>query len=214
MDILIACEESQIVLREFFKLGHNVYSCDLCNFSGDLPGRHILSDVTFLLNGFCSFTTLDGVTHSLNKRWDMIIAFPPCTYFSRVNFFNYYRNGVFNAQRFEQAKPYVDLFLKIYNADCQRICIENPLPMSLFDNILPRYTMRLQPYEYGEPFSKLTCLWLKGLPVLLPSTYPVEHRPFVPIDDNPCTLGHRKRSILRSKTFPNVARAMALQWGT
>ena len=214
MDILVACEESQRVCCEFLRKGHNVFSCDLFNFSGIRPDRHILCDVRFIVNGFCTFKTMDGHIHFLDKKWDLIIAFPPCTYFSRVNFFNYYRNGIFNKKRFNESKPYVDLFYSIYNANCDKICIENPLPISLFKDILPPYSMKLQPYEFGEPYSKLTCLWLKGLPPLMPTVICSKYSSYVVINGNMRNCKNiTEQSIFRSKTFLGVAVAMAEQWG-
>lgn len=216
MDILVCCEESQRVCIAFRDKGHNAYSCDLQKCSGNHPEWHIIADCLGLINGNVHFFTEDGKFHFIDKRWDMIIAFPPCTYFSRVNYFNYYRNGVFNQKRFDESRRYVDLFLAIYNADCEKICIENPLPISLFNSILPPYSMRFQPFEFGEPYSKLTCLWLKNLPYLMPTLCCLEYKPFVVISGNMSDLDIKtiaERSKFRSKTFPGVALAMAEQWG-
>ena len=214
MKVLVACEESQRVCCAFRERGHTAYSCDIQECSGGHPEWHIKADVLSVLKPDF-FVTQDGEIHCFSGKWDLIIAFPPCTYFSRVNFFNYYRGGVFNQKRFEESKPFVDLFFAIYNADCERICIENPVPISLFKDILPPYTMYLQPYEFGEVYSKKTCLWLKGLPCLLPTCYVSEHSPYVVINGNldGDHFNIKEQSKYRSKTFPGVARAMAAQWG-
>lgn len=216
MNVLVCCEESQRVCIAFRDKGHNAFSCDLQKCSGGYPGWHIVGDCLDLINGYVSFYTQDGKKYSIDNRWDLIIAHPPCTYFSRVNFFNYYRNGVFNQKRFDESRKYVDLFLAIYNADCDKICIENPLPMSLFNSILPPYSMRLQPFEFGEPYSKLTCLWLKNLSYLMPTCLVLDHEPYVKINGNMSDLDIKtksERSKFRSKTFSGIAFAMAEQWG-
>lgn len=144
----------------------------------------------------------------------MIIAFPPCTYFSRMNFLNYYRNGKFNEKRFEKAMYYVELFNKIYNADCPKIAIENPVPFKLFDKLLPPYTMFLQPYEFGENYSKKTCLWLKGLPPLIPTNYCIIRKPLITVNNSfEKYKTIEEQSTYRSKTPYGLAEAMAQQWG-
>ena len=208
--VLIACEESQVVCTAFRNKGFLAFSCDLQPCSGGHPEWHIQGDVSPLLNGDCVFYTSDGCEHYLPYNWDLIIAHPPCTYFSRINFLNYFRNGNFNYRRFEKALESVKFFMQIYNADCPHICIENPLPINLFKDLLPPYDMRFQPFEFGEPFSKLTCLWLKGLPYLMP-TLISEHKAFITISSNfPKSFAEQSRQ--RSKTFAGVALAMAEQW--
>ena len=211
MFVLVACEESQEVTKAFRAKGHTAFSCDLQPCSGGHPEWHILGDVLPVLDGRCSFTTSDGISHFISGRWSLIIAHPPCTYFSLVNFLNYFRNGKFNHQRYEKALDSAKFFMRILNADCERICVENPLPMSLFKDILPPNSMRFQPYEFGDPFSKLTCLWLKNLPYLMPTILCSKHYPFITIDSNfPKSFAEQSRQ--RSKTFPGVALAMAEQW--
>lgn len=222
MNVLVACEESQRVCLSFRELGHNAFSCDIQDCSGGKPEFHIKGNVLDYLNvdytqdpdNGIPFFTCDGKFHCVAK-WDMLIAFPPCTYFSRINFLNYYRNGVFNEKRFNDAKPFIELFLSIWNADCERICIENPVPFKLFNDILPNYSMTLQPYEFGEPYSKKTCLWLKGLPPLVPTCKVLSHKPYVVLNGNLINgkFDIKEQSKFRSKTFPAIARAMALQWG-
>ena len=152
MKILVACEESQAVTIELRKLGHEAYSCDIEPCSGGHPEWHLMQDVTELLK----------------DKWDMIIAFPPCTYLSNAGAtWLYPQKGVLNQERFEKGLKAKEFFLMFYNADCPKIAIENPIHSRVFD--LPKYTHIVQPYQFGHPYSKKTCLWLKGLPNLKPT---------------------------------------------
>ena len=142
MRILVACEESQRVCKAFREKGHEAYSCDIEFCSGKRPEWHIWSDVTPLLNGNCTFRTCDGQAHSVAK-WDMIIAFPPCTYLSKAGSCNLYRGGEFDEERFDMGQQAAQFFCAIYNADCPKICIENPVPMKVFN--LPKYNQVIEP---------------------------------------------------------------------
>ena len=156
MKILVACEESQRVCIAFREKGHEAYSCDIEFCSGKRPEWHIWSDVTSLLNGNCMFRTCDGQIHSIEK-WDMIIAFPPCTYLSKAGSSNLYRGGVINEERFILGQKAAQFFSAIYNADCPRICIENPVPMKIFH--LPKYDQVIEPYYFGVPVYKNKKRW-------------------------------------------------------
>ncbi len=209
MNILVACEESQRVCIAFREKGHKAYSCDIVFCSGGHPEWHIWRDVSSLLNGNCYFLTCNGEAHYINK-WDMIIAFPPCTFLSKAGSVNLYKNGVIDAERFEQGQKAVEFFMSIYNADCPKICIENPVPMKIFN--LPEYSQVIEPYYFGVPVSKKTYLWLKGLPYLTPTNVVKPEYTFetYPLFKN----SHGKyRQRNRSKTFEEVANAMALSWG-
>ncbi len=208
MKILVACEESQRVCKAFREKGHEVYSCDIVMCSGGRPEWHIWNDVTPILNGG-EFKTCNGQIHSV-ERWDMIIAFPPCTYLSKVGSVNLYKNGKLDEDRFEKGKQAAQFFYKIYNADCPRICIENPVPIKLFG--LPPQTQEIQPYYFGVPVSKLTYLWLKGLPYLCPTNVIEPQYTFntYPLFKNSYGKYRQKN---RSKTFEEVAAAMAFSWG-
>ncbi len=209
MKILCACEESQRVCKAFRSKGHEAYSCDIEFCSGDKPEWHIWADVTPLLNGNCDFRTCDGQAHHIDK-WDMIVAFPPCTYLSKAGSVNLYRNGEIDKERLHLGEQAAEFFWRIYSADCKRICIENPVPMKCFE--LPEPTQVIQPYFFGVPVSKKTYLWLQGLPYLCPTkvvkpeytfnTYPLFKNSF-----------GKYRQKNRSKTFEEVAEAMALSWG-
>lgn len=209
MRILVACEESQRVCNAFRAKGHEAYSCDIEFCSGGHPEWHIWEDVTPLLNGHCEFMTCDGKTHYV-ERWDMIIAFPPCTYLSRAGGSNLIRNGKVDEERLAKGKAAAEFFYKIYNADCPRIVIENPVPIGRFG--LPKPTQVVQPYMFGEPVSKETLLWIKGVRRLCP-TKVVE--PKYTFNTYPLfKSSHGKyRQKNRSKTFEGVALAMAHSWG-
>lgn len=209
MKILIACEESQRVCIAFREKGHEAYSCDIVFCSGNRPEWHIWSDVLPILNGNCSFRTCDGTLHFID-RWDMIIAFPPCTFLSKAGSSNLYRNGVFDNERFEKGLKAVEFFYSIFNADCDRICIENPIPLKIFN--LPTHSQVIEPFYFGVPVTKKTYLWLKGLPFLCPTKVvePVYSFTTFPLFKN--SFG-KYRQKNRSKTFVEVANAMALSWG-
>ena len=217
MKILVACEESQAVTKELRALGHEAYSCDIIECSGNHPEWHIMQDVIPLLDGNCSFKTMDAVEHTVSDRWDMIIAFPPCTYMTNASAVRMRVNGVIQEERYKKAMEAKDFFMKFYNANCKKICIENPTPMKLIG--LPQYTQAIQPYQFGHPYSKRTCLWLKGLPELIPTDIIDKHEPYVnggfkDSEGNYKKFPGRKErdKKVRSKTFPGIAKAMANQW--
>lgn len=162
MRVLVACEESQRVAIAFRERGHEAYSCDILECSGGHPEWHIQGDVLPLINGNCLFTTMDGVLHRVDGRWDLLIAHPPCTYLTNASAVRMRVNGVINQERYEKAMKAKEFFMAFYNADCDHIVIENPVPLKLVE--LPPYTQIIQPYEHGEPYSKRTCLWLKNVP--------------------------------------------------
>ena len=202
MKVLVACEESQEVCKAFRALGHEAYSCDIQECSGGHPEWHIKGDALELLK----------------MRWDMIVAFPPCTYMANSGAVRMRVNGEIQQSRYEKAMRAKAFFMEFYNADCPRIAIENPTPMKIID--LPPYDQVIQPYEYGHPYSKRTCLWLKGLPPLMATAIIADHEPFV---NGGCKdkYGNYRRfsgrnerdQKSRSKTFPGIAKAMAEQWG-
>ena len=182
MKILIACEESQKICIEFRKKGHEAYSCDIKECSGNHPEWHIKQDVLKIIN----------------ENWDMIIAHPPCTYLTKCG-----TRWINEPGREENRKRAADFFMKIYNNKCKKICIENPVPLKICN--LPKYSQIIQPYQFNENYSKMTCLWLKGLPYLMPTCIVIGNI-------QSWTKIHRSPEI-RSKTFPGIAKAMANQWG-
>lgn len=209
MKILVACEESQRVCMAFRAKGHEAYSCDIIMCSGGHPEWHIWLDVKSLLNGNCTFRTCDGQSHYIDK-WDMIIAFPPCTYLSRAGSTSLYVKGEINQERLELGQQAAEFFMQIFNADCERICVENSVPMKIFN--LPKCSQVVQPYYFGVPVSKETHLWLKGLQFLCPTNVvePIYTFLTYPLFKN-SNGKYRQRN--RSKTFPEVAEAMAMSWG-
>lgn len=211
MKILLACEESQAVTLELRKLGHEAYSNDIQECSGDHPEWHIKGDVLVLLNGDCDFTTSDQTIHKITGTWDMIIAFPPCTYLSNAGARHLFPKGELNEERYQKGLEAKEFFMKIYNSDCQRIAIENPLPSKIYN--LPKPNQVIQPYHFGHPFSKRTQLWLKGLPPLF-ATELCEFGESTKKVGNWFNKSGIDRQKNRSKTFLGVAKAMAKQWGS
>lgn len=177
MQIFVPCEESQTVVKAFRARGHEAYSCDIMDCSGGHPEWHIKGDCTPLLNGHCTFTTMDGQTHTIDGRWDMILAFPPCTHLA-----------VSGARHFEKKREDgrqrdgLRFFCQFLNADCERIAVENPVNIisgeyvrKWFPDIAEEFGLPIKPsqtiqlYQFGHPTKKTTCLWLKGLPILSPT---------------------------------------------
>ena len=232
MNILVACEESQAVTIELRKLGHEAYSCDIIECSGGHPEWHIMQDVLPLLNPSMipiwdgstkikgiEFSTCDGKEHFINNKWDMIIAFPPCTYMSNAGACRMFpKKGQIDPDRFAKAMEAKAFFMAFYNADCERISIENPVPLSVVE--LPEKTQVIQPYQFGHPFTKKTYLWLKGLPNLKPTNIVEPVGPYVCGNTEiwkkqaakGIVYGKEKSAKHRSKTFPGIAKAMAEQW--
>lgn len=221
MRVLLACEESQKVCIEFRKLGHEAYSCDIIECSGGHPEWHIQQDVLPLLNGSCTFHTVDGIEHNIDGRWDLIIAFPPCTYLTTTGnrWFNVEKYGEKALKRIADREDAKKFFMSFVNADCDRIAIENPV--GIMSTTYRKPNQIIQPYMFGDPYEKRTCLWLKGLPKLQPTNV-VEPEPRVRYASgktmpgwyaNAWKLPKEERAKLRSTTFDGVARAMAEQWG-
>lgn len=204
MRILVACEESQAVTIELRRLGHEAYSCDIQDCSGGHPEWHIRADALEMIK----------------LKWDMIIAHPPCTYLTAASAVRLYSKNhlIKDPERYEKGCQAAEFFKAIWNADCPKIAIENPIPMKIWG--LPKYTQVIEPYYFGDPWRKRTCLWLKGLPPLLPTEVVEPQGLWVG-----STSGRRDATVYsryklrskrsqkeRSKTFPGIARAMAEQW--
>ena len=189
MRVLVACEESQAVTKEFRRLGHEAYSCDIEPCSGGRPEWHIQDD---------------ALKH-LDEGWDLLIAHPPCTYICRHRSrWSEETNKSLKGKRF---------FLRLLNADIDKVCVENPVPLKKWD--MPPYTQIIQPWQFGHDYSKKTCLWLRNLPKLV-STEIVDITYITTKNGHRFTSGWYKtprNSKARSKTFPGIARAMAEQWG-
>lgn len=200
LKVLVACEESQRVCEAFRKLGHEAYSCDIEDCSGGHPEWHIKDDCLKHLEG-----------------WDLIIAHPPCTYLTVAGASNIPRDP----SRIDKGFEAKEFFMKLYNAPCEHICVENPVPMKRFQ--LPPYTQLIYPYQFGELALKKTCLWLKGLPPLVPTK--VLDKSLVPMTVWTYSKTGQRKSMCkwynhtgksrvkwRSKTFLGIAEAMATQW--
>lgn len=192
MKVLVACEESQVVCKAFREHGHEAWSCDLQDCSGGHPEWHIKTDVRDLLN----------------SKWDLIIAHPPCTYLASSSASRLYDKDhlIKDCARYMAGIVAATLFMDILTADCPRIAIENPTPLKCFR--LPKYTQIIEPYMFGDPWHKRTCLWLKGLSPLEPTNIVTPEGFWV---GNNSKGGHRDQK-LRSKTFEGIARAMVSQW--
>lgn len=206
MKVLVACEESQTVCKAFRMKGHEAYSCDIVKPSGGHPEWHILGNAIPILTGG-QITTMNGAIHDVG-RWDLLVAHPPCTYLSNAGASFLWKGKELQADRVMKGIQGRDLFMRFWWADIPKICIENPVPSKVF--CLPAYTQIIQPYEYGHPYTKRTCLWLKGLPPLFPTDIVVPEKSWVmegPYRHN------RDRAKNRSKTFTGVGQAMAEQWG-
>ena len=230
MKVLVACEESQRVCIAFREKGHNAFSCDILPCSGGHPEWHIQADVLAFLNpdvvtrsdsqyyGFY-FKTQDGIGHKLRGKWDLIIAHPPCTYLTLAG--NKWFKPEF-ADRFpdrqKQRKEAVDFFMAIANADCDKIAIENPV--GVMSSKWRKPDQYIEPYMFGDPEKQKTGLWLKGLPLLKPTSIvepviihcksganePRWHMETMKLPPN-------ERAKARSKTLPGIAAAIAEQWG-
>ena len=241
MKVLVACEESQAVCKAFRELGHEAYSCDIQECSGGHPEWHIMEDVLPLLNPSyipiwdgtttikgIEFKTCDGKEHFINNKWDLIIAHPPCTYLTVAAnaYYNVEKYGKKAVKRQEDREKAIEFFMAFVNADCEKKAIENPIGI-----ISTRYRKPdqiIQPYQFGHPFRKSTCLWLYGLSPLT-HTNVVEFEcihskgksggysgtSWVVRDENGKILpyGDPRVAKARSKTYEGVAKAMAEQWG-
>lgn len=213
MKILVACEESQAVTKELRQLGHEAYSCDIIDQSGGHPEWHIKGDALTLLSpewvnraddmpaslGF-EFFTRDGALHFVPGKWDMVIAFPPCTHLA-VSGARYFAEK--RADGRQQAA--INFFMAFANADCPRVAIENPV--GVMSTQWRKPDQIIQPWQFGHGETKATCLWLKGLHPLAPTNIVDgrEQRVWkMPPGPN--------RAKERSKTYPGIAKAMAEQW--
>ena len=195
MRILVACEESQAVTKELRKLGHEAYSCDIQECSGGEQQWHLKVDALELLK----------------MKWDMIIAFPPCTHLCNSGQ-RWFTEGKKDRKLQEDA---IDFFMKFANADCEKIAIENPV--GIMSSYFRKPDQIINPYEFGETECKNTCLWLKGLPKLKPTNIiPKEQRTHniwqARFNGKQYSWNDKETGKLRSKTFPGIAKAMAQQW--
>ena len=204
MRVLVACEESQAVCKAFRKRGHEAYSCDIQQCSGGHPEWHIQGDVLPLLK----------------EKWDLIIAHPPCQFLTNTGnpYLNVEKWGEKAIQRAKDREKAFEFFMEFANANCDKICIENPIGYPNTHYRKPNQI--IQPWQFGHPYTKATCLWLKGLEPLKPfviekpqncKSYAYETM----IDERGKTISWNSELSrkLRSKTLDGIAKAMAEQWG-
>ena len=193
MKVLVACEESQAVTIAFRAKGHEAFSCDLQPCSGGHPEWHYQ----------CS------VLDVMNEKWDMIIAFPPCTDLAVSG------AAWFKAKREDgRQQAGIDFFMVFALHSCEKICIENPV--GIMSSLWRKPDQIVQPYQFGHPESKKTCFWLKGLPKLVDTNNVLDHMKTLPKNQQQrihYLPPSADRAKLRSKTFPGIAAAMADQWG-
>lgn len=220
MKVLVACEESQRVCIAFREKGHEAYSCDIEPCSGGHPEWHIQQDVLPLLDGDCKFRTAVGAIHEIKGRWDMILAFPPCTHLTVAC------AGLWEEKRKDgRQQAAADFFMKMISANCPLICVENPV--GYMNSHYRRPDQIIHPYLFGDQARKRTCLWLKGLPKLKTTEIVDQGEVYETIRKSGRRKGqkynaplwyqklasNKDRGKLRSKTFPGIAKAMADQWG-
>lgn len=199
--VLIACEESQAETEAFRDLGHVAFSCDLqpCRKGTD-PRHHIQGDVTEYLQGRRDFFTQSGHYYQV-PRWDLIIAHPPCTYLCKVSSVHMYRqDGTIEWSRLRSMILARRFFMLCLNAKALFVAVENPLPMARAE--LPKPTTYICPSWFGVKYTKKTLFWLRNLPPIFPEI----------IHSHPKQYVHCSRGKYRSRTFPQVARAIARQW--
>lgn len=206
MKVLIACEESQTVCKAFRERGHDAYSCDIQEPSGGHPEWHIQGNALKAIE---------------SQQWDMIIAHPPCTYLTVTGnrWYNVERYGDKAIQRYRDREEAIEFFMAFVEADCEHIAIENPV--GIMSSRWRKSDQIIEPWQFGEPYEKKTCLWLKGLPKLIPTNI-VDVPPrktYASGKSMPAwyadawRLPKVERAKFRSKTFPGIAKAMAEQWG-
>lgn len=197
MRVLVACEESQTVTKAFRAIGHNAFSCDLLPASGGHPEWHLRADVRDVL--------------ALALPWDMLIGFPPCDHLA-VSGARWFPEKVADGR--QQAG--IDLFLALAHADVPRVAIENPV--GIMSTLWRKPDQIVQPWHYGDEATKTTCLWLRNLPPLFATK--VVGRGVIQVVKSGRRLPEwysnaprKTRKIVRSRTFPGLAAAMAEQWG-
>jgi len=208
MRVLLACEESQSVCTEFRERGHEAFSCDLLDCSGEHPEWHIKGDVLEIIN----------------QGWDLMIAFPPCTHLA-VSGARHFKNKIEDGRQ----QQGIDFFMKMVNAPINKIAIENPI--GIMSSEWRKPDQIIQPYYFGDDAMKFTCLWLKNLPKLvhIKQNDLFENQTWIEptyvttrnnttynkwfVETGRITTKNGLRAKIRSKTFKGIANAMAKQWG-
>lgn len=201
INILIACEESQRECIAFRERGFNAFSCDIQKCSGKHPEWHIMGDVSRYLAGVAQFSTQDGKRHHLAK-WHCIIAHPPCTYLCKMGSIWIVHNGVIDPVRYNLMLQARQFFMRCLSASADYVAVENPRPMKRAE--LPKPNAQVSPHNFGNKYSKATYYWLRNLPPLMFG---------VQLAGKPKCFVHCSRGKYRSRTFPEIAKAIAEQWG-
>lgn len=211
LNVLCACEESQAVCIAFRELGHNAFSCDIQECSGGHPEWHYQGSVFDILYGKIGFKTQSGFFAYVTE-WDLVIAFPPCTYLTKAGAVRMRVNGQIQEDRYQKMLNGRELFLTLLNCGCAHVAVENPTPLALA--ALPEYDQAIEPWMFGHPYKKRTCLWLRGLPPLMPTLLVYDDLvPWVSAGSKGRRkVGTNHSQKIRSKTFPGIAAAMAAQW--
>lgn len=199
INVLIACEESQAECVEFLKLGFNCYSCDLQS-ARYYPDRHFKGDVRPLLHPPFTAVTESGVPVTIS-HWHLIIAHPPCTYLTKCGSPLMIVNGKLSEWRWCKMWDARYFFFEYLCSDANYVAVENPIPMKRAQ--LPKPDCAINPSDYGVKYTKKTLYWLRNLPPLIPTIFYPSPKSFV----------RASRGKYRSRTFPQVARAIAEQWG-
>ena len=227
MNVLVACEESQEVCKAFREKGHEAYSCDVQDCSGGHPEWHVKANVLPLIRmGGVRFQTVDGAWHETPAEWDLIIAHPPCTYLTVAGnrHFSEDRYGAKAHGRYMDRIDGIKFFMEFTCCNARRVAIENPV--GIMSSVYRKPDQIIQPYQFGHPISKQTCLWLRGLPKLEPTKivepnetdaygFSIDGAMRYARDENGKIISWNdpRTARERSKTFPGIARAMAEQWG-
>lgn len=219
MNVLIACEESQAVCKAFRERGHRAFSADIQPCSGGHPEWHIMGDCLPLINGSCTFQTMDGHTHTQDGPWDLLIAHPPCTDLAVSGARHFAKK-----QKDGRQQRSIVFFMRMALAYCPRIVVENPV--CIMSSAWRKPDQIIQPYQFGDHARKKTCLWLRGLPKLKPTNivdpgeivgkgFSVGASLDMARDENGKIISWNdpRTAKIRSKTFPGIAAAMAEQWG-
>ena len=232
LNILIACEESQAVCAAFRKLGHNAFSCDILPCSGGHPEWHFCHDIATVLDK-SDLNLENGGEARIKGDWDLMVAHPPCTYLA-VSGAQWYYHPEDKNLPIEKRRPHpkfpnrakdreegIAFFMLLANAPIKRIAVENPI--GIMSSRWRKPDQVIQPYMFGDPYSKSTCLWLKNLKPLHPSKETTDKGEWIVLGSgkklpkwysDALTKSHstEERRTMRSKTFPGIARAIAEQW--
>lgn len=212
MRVIVACEESQAVTKEFRALGHEAFSCDILPCSGGHPEWHFQEDI---------FKVLER-----ENKFDLMIGHPPCTYLAVSGAgWMYNKDGTRNEERYKNQMDGLEFVHALMDVDIDHICIENPI--SVISSYIREPDQIIQPWQFGDEATKSTCLWLKNLPLLQPTkivshgekyewtdtkTGKKKSQPLWYYEALLKAKSPQERRTLRSKTFPGIAQAMAKQW--